>query len=97
MKEDPQLSKKLREDEERHNRWIGRRIESHDTPRASSEQAAEAPAPQMTMVKEDGLEQLPVGSPARPSGQGGEYEEMAEGNINALKRVNLCGSRRFCL
>ena len=72
MKEDPDLNNKLSEVEERQNRWIGRRIEAQDAPKSSTERAHEASAPAMTMVRECELEQLPVGSPTRPSGQGGE-------------------------
>jgi hypothetical protein len=75
MKQDPALNKKLIEVEERQNRWLGRRVEAHDAPAPSTpstKQALEASAP------ESELEQLAVGSPMGPSGQGGEDQKTQE-------------------
>ena len=38
MKEDPELKQKLSEVEDKQNRWIGRRIESHDASAASTQE-----------------------------------------------------------
>ena len=75
MKKDPALNKKLSEVEDRQNQWLGRRVEAHDAPALPTppiEQALEASAP------ESELEQLTVGSPMGPSGQGGEDQKTQE-------------------
>ena len=72
IKEYPELKNKLSEVEEMQHRWIRRRIEALDageTHKPATEEASVASAPAMTMVRECEFEQLPVGSPTRPSGQ----------------------------
>ena len=87
MKEDPELNKKLSEVEEKQNRWIGRRIEAHDAPKPSTEQAFAAAAPAMTMTEDNNIEQLPVGSSSRPSGQGGEEQKVSEHFQQTINRL----------
>ena len=73
MREDPELSKKLKEVEDKQHRWIGRRIEAHDARDTTRpQQAPEASAPETAMPLEHALEQLLVGPMMGPSGQGGE-------------------------
>ena len=74
MQEDPELKKKLSRVEEKQNRWIGRRIEAHDTretPNPTLGQAFAADVPEEALPLEYELEQLPVGAMMGPSGQGG--------------------------
>jgi len=96
MREDPELSKKLKEVEDKQNLWIGRRIEAHDareTPNPETEQAFVASAPETAMPLEHALEQLPVGPTMGPSVQGGEESfdaekpvEQFQQHINMLER-----------
>ena len=86
MKKDPALNKKVSEVEDRQNRWLGRRVEAHDAPAPptpSTEQAPEASAP------ESELEQLTVGSPMGPSGQGGEDQKIHELLENFQQSINM--------
>ena len=95
MRQDPALKQKLSEVEERQNRWIGRRIEAHDAPASPTpvmEQALEASAP----VAE--LEQLSVGSPTGPSGQGGEVDKIVQNfqiKITKLENTSTSSSSRL--
>ena len=83
MQKDPTLIKKLSEVGDRQNRWLGRCVEAHDvpaTPTPSEGQALEASA------NGSELEQLTVGVPIEPSGQGGEDQKPLE---NPQQKINM--------
>ena len=92
MREDPELSKKLKEVEDKHKRWIGRRIEAHDarvTTNPQTEQAFAASAPEAAKPLEHALEQLPVGPTMGPSGQVGEEPFDATKSVQQFEQVEL--------